>query len=205
MGYSRQEYWNGLLFPPPGIFPAHRSNPCFLHLLHWQADSLLLHHLENPVEWLPDVIHLTDRPILSFQDSFTHKSGALVAIMRMLGLARTFHETTYTCPHLNILRVLTFPRWFLAPKKLLHEKWVESSLYNIALEIKVQFSSVPQSCPTLCDPMNRSMPGLPVHHQLPEFTQTHVHRVSDVIQPSHPLLSPPPPAPNPSQHQSLFQ
>jgi len=66
-------------------------------------------------------------------------------------------------------------------------------------------SSVAQSCPTLCDPMNRSTPGLPVHHQLPEFTQTHIHRVSDAIQPSHPLSSPSPPAPNPSQHQSLFQ
>ena len=62
-----------------------------------------------------------------------------------------------------------------------------------------------QSCPTLCNPMNRSMPGLPVHHQLPEFTQTHVHWVSDVIQLSHPLSSPSPLAPNPSQHQSLFQ
>ena len=69
----------------------------------------------------------------------------------------------------------------------------------------VQFSSVAQSCPTLCDPMNCSMPGLPVHHQLPDFTQTHVHRVSDAIQPSHPLSSPSSPAPNPSQHQSLFQ
>ena len=69
----------------------------------------------------------------------------------------------------------------------------------------VQFSSVAQSCPTLCDPMNHSTPGLPVHHQLPEFTQIHVHRVSDAIQPSHPLSSPSPPAPNPSQHQSLFQ
>ena len=69
----------------------------------------------------------------------------------------------------------------------------------------VQFSSVTQLCPTLCDPMNRSMPGLPVHHQLMEFTQTHVHRVGDVIQPSHPLLSPSPPASNPSQHQGLFQ
>ena len=69
----------------------------------------------------------------------------------------------------------------------------------------VQFSSVAQSCPTLCDPMNHSTPGLPVHHQLPEFTQTHVHQVSDAIQPSHPLSSPSPPAPNPSQHQSLFQ
>ena len=61
-----------------------------------------------------------------------------------------------------------------------------------------QFSSVAQSCPTLCDPMNRSTPGLPVHHQLPEFTQTHVHWVGDAIQLSHPLSSPSPPAPNPS-------
>ena len=68
-----------------------------------------------------------------------------------------------------------------------------------------QFSSVVQSCPTLCDPMNRSTPGLPVHHQLPEFTETHIHRVSDAIQPAHSLLSPSPPAPNPSQHQDLFQ
>ena len=69
----------------------------------------------------------------------------------------------------------------------------------------VQFSSVAQTCPTLCNSMNCSTPGLPVHHQLPEFTQTHIHRVGDAIQPSHPLSSPFPPAPNPSQHQSLFQ
>ena len=69
----------------------------------------------------------------------------------------------------------------------------------------VQFGSVTQSCPTLCDPMNCRMPGLSVHHQLPEFIQIHVHRVSDAIQPSHPLLSLSPPAPNSSQHQSLFQ
>ena len=68
-----------------------------------------------------------------------------------------------------------------------------------------QIRSVAQSCLTLCDPVNCSTPGLPVHHQLPEFTQTHVHRVSDAIQPSRPLSSPSPPAPNPSQHQSLFQ
>ena len=70
--------------------------------------------------------------------------------------------------------------------------------------ISQSVSSVAQSCPTLCDPMNRSTPGLSVHHQLPEFTQTHVHQVGDTIQPSHPLLSPSPPAPNPSQNQSLF-
>ena len=68
-----------------------------------------------------------------------------------------------------------------------------------------QFSSVTQSCPTLCDPMNHSTPGLPVHHQLPEFTQIHVHRVGDAIQPSHPLSSLSPPASNPSQHKGLFQ
>ena len=69
----------------------------------------------------------------------------------------------------------------------------------------LQFSSVAQLCPTLCDPMNCSRPGLPVHHQLPEFTQTHLRWVSDAIQPSHPLSLPSPPAPNPSQHQSSFQ
>ena len=69
----------------------------------------------------------------------------------------------------------------------------------------VQFSSGIQLCVTLCDPMNHSTPGLPVHHQLPEFTQTHVHWVGDAIQPSHPMSSPSPPASNPSQHQGLFQ
>ena len=84
------------------------------------------------------------------------------------------------------------------------------SLENIMLSErsqthKYQFSSVTQSCPTLCDPMNRNMPGLPVHHQLPESTQTHVHWVRDAIQPSHPLTSPSPPALNLSQHQGLFK
>ena len=69
----------------------------------------------------------------------------------------------------------------------------------------VQFISVSQSCLILYNPMNRSTPGLPVHHQLSEFTQTHVHRVRDAIQPPHPPSSPFPPAPSPSQHQSLFQ
>ena len=73
------------------------------------------------------------------------------------------------------------------------------------LSVSLQFSSVSQSCPTFCDPMNRSTPGLRVHHQLPEFTQTHVHWVSDAIQPSYPLSSPSHPAPDPSQHQGLFQ
>ena len=77
--------------------------------------------------------------------------------------------------------------------------------FSFFFKVSAQIRSVAQSCPTLCNPMNRSTPGLPVHHHLPEFTQTHVHRVSDAIQPSHPLSSPSPPAPNPSQHPSLFQ
>ena len=85
-------------------------------------------------------------------------------------------------------------KWYLKIIKALEIQWGS-----------VQFSSVTQSCPTLCDPMNRSTPGLPVHHHLPEFTQTHVHWVGDAIQPSYPRSSPSPPAPNPSQHQSLFQ
>ena len=75
----------------------------------------------------------------------------------------------------------------------------------VSFSVQVQFSSVAQSCPTLCNPMDCSTPGFPVHHQLPEPTQTHVHWVGDVIQPSHPLLSPSPPTFNLSQHQGLFQ
>ena len=67
---------------------------------------------------------------------------------------------------------------------------VNRHLKRCSASLIIQFSSVAQSCPTLCDPMNRSTPGLPVHYQLPEFTQTHVHQVSDAIQPSHPLSSP---------------
>ena len=78
--------------------------------------------------------------------------------------------------------------------------WNSGCTYNVGL-----FNSVAQSCPTLCDPMNYSTPGLPVHHQLPEVTQTHVHWVSDATQPSHPPLSPSPPAFSLSQHQGLFQ
>ena len=83
--------------------------------------------------------------------------------------------------------------------------WTTNSRQVVLGTMDVQFSSVTQSCLTLCNPMNRSTPGLPVHHQLPESTQTHVHRVGDGIQPSHPLSSPFPLALNLSQHQGLFQ
>ena len=99
----------------------------------------------------------------------------------------------------------TIPHPGIAPSR--GPVWdVYGCLKDCLFLIPFQFSSVQSlSRVRLCDPMNCSTPGLPVHHQLPEFTQTHVHRVGDAIQPSYPLSSPSPPAPNPSQHQSLFQ
>ena len=105
----------------------------------------------------------------------------------------------YMYPFAKITYTLTSPLPFL--EHFLRATWEDVSW----MLSSVQLSSVAQSCPTLFDPMNCSTSGLPIHHQLPEFTQTHIHRVSDAIQPSHPLSSPSPPAPNPSQHQSLFQ
>ena len=120
----------------------------------------------------------------------------------------------------NILRTLTI-QWkeenpsFLDAQNICQESQIwrvftkiydwQVSTWKDAQYNSVQFSSVTQLCLPLCDPVNRSTPGLPVHHQLPEFTQTHVHRVGDAIQPSHPLSSPSLPASNPSQHQGLFQ
>ena len=101
--------------------------------------------------------------------------------------------------------LLLLKSWVVSLEPILQEK-KNIILFNYGNnELFFSISSVAQSCLTPCNPMNRSTPGLPVHHQLLEFTQTHVHGVSDAIQPSHPLLSPSPPAPNPSQHQSLFQ
>ena len=132
---------------------------------------------------------------------------------------RCYLEGCATCPYLSVNWPQSFPkrqqRAVLRNNKLIlifirKTKCIRRAKENLKKRKKedmpsVQFSSVTQSCPTLWDPMNWSTPGLPVHHQLPEFTQIHVHRVCDAIQPSHPLSSPSPPAPNPSQHQSLFQ
>ena len=120
-------------------------------------------------------------PIISW-----HINGQTVKVVRDFILGGSKITADGACSH-EIRRLLLFGREVMTNLR------------------SVQFSSATQSCPTLCDPMNHSMPGLPVHHQVPEFTQTYVHRVGNVIQPSHPLSSLPPPAPNPSQHQDLFQ
>ena len=102
---------------------------------------------------------------------------------------------------------LTQVKMAIIKKSTNNKGWRRYGEKRILLQVSgnVQFSSVAQLCPTLCDLMNCSTPGLLVHHQLPESTQTHVHRVSDAIQPSHPLSSPSPPAPNPSQQLGLFK
>ena len=107
--------------------------------------------------------------------------------MRFIQSSKVIWTSHFTCTYLYV--------WLYFNKFVLY----------ILDSYSVQFSSVPQSCPTLCNHMNQSMPDLPVHYQLPESTQTNVHRVGEVIQPSHPLSSPSPPALNLSQHQGLFE
>ena len=104
------------------------------------------------------------------------------------------------CTPMFIAALFIIARTWKQPRCPSSDEWIRKLWYICTMKYSVQFSSVAQSCPTLCDPMNHSMPGFLVHHQLPEFTQTHVHGVSDAIQPSHPLSSPSPPAPNPSQN-----
>ena len=118
-----------------------------------------------------------------------------------------------TCPCFLCLYYFTQNIWkvcFSEEKAMLWSQLGDSLCWplgtgTVRIQGCPQFSSVAQSCPTLCNAMNCSTPGLPVHHQLPEFTQTHVHRVIGAIQPSHSLSSPSPPTPNPSQHHSLSQ
>ena len=107
------------------------------------------------------------------------------------------------CEHLWWLILYIKLAWWLCRALCPNTIWHVAG--KVLFRYSVQFSSVAQSCPTPWNPMNHSSPGLPVHHQLPEFTQTHAHWVGDTIRPSHPLSSPSPPAPDPSQHQGLFQ
>ena len=129
----------------------------------------------------------------------------------MTNLDSIFKSRDITLPaKVHIVKAVVFPIVMYRCESWIIKKaecwlnWTEHSLSILCVAAAAAAKSL-QSCPTLCDPMNRSTPGLPVYHQLPEFTQTHVHRVSDALQPSHPLSSPSPLAPNPSQHQSLFQ
>ena len=143
---------------------------------------------------------------LSFENSaiwHTITPTHLVKVSASLNAYLKYHFSFNVLP--EPLKQVQFPPAFLFPQTLVLIQTLVLQASLISAFRSDQIRSVPQSCPTLCDPKNRSTPGLSIHHQLPEFTQTHVHRVSDAIQPSHPLSSPFPPAPNRSQHQSLFQ
>jgi len=137
-------------------------------------------------------------PFVCISHSYVHVSGQLFATRWTVACQVPLSMGS---PRQEYWSGLPFPPPGWDPKVTFPEAFFR----NKGQETITPFSSVQSLSPTLCDPMNRSTPGLPVHHQLPEFTQTHVHRVRDAIQASHPLSSPFPPAPNPSQHQSLFQ
>ena len=145
----------------------------------------------------------------SFVEMGTQKSGYAIVILHEVIAAKALSPQT-SAQRAELIALVTALQLgkdnklniFTDSKCGFHMLHAHAAIWK---ESSVQFSSVTQSCPTLCDPTNRSTPGLPVHHHLPEFTQTHVHRVCDAIQPSHPLSSPSPPALNLSQHQCLFQ
>ena len=120
----------------------------------------------------------------------------------MLSCVRPFATPWTTSSVISQARIL---EWVSISYSRVSSQASQPTCVSCKIISSVQFSSVSQSCPTLCNPMDHSMPGLPAHHQLPELTQTHVQWVGDAIQPSHPLLSPSPPALNLSQHQSLFK
>ena len=153
--------------------------------------SRIVRHNWSNLACIYTLLHYIMLLILSnnWFDSWLHICKTLSRWQKYKYLFKLFIISIYSIIHYPLVQLLLI-KWYLNDFLVKHS---------------VQFSSVAQSYPTLCDPMNRSMPGLPVHHQLPEFIQTHIHWVSDAIQPSHPLSSPSPPALNPSQHQSLFQ
>ena len=154
--------------------------------MKWDRESFWHRHQKGDGECPPSLV--LARELYTFSIGYYSKSKECLKFVKVL---------PDPCPE------FTFQDDRINQKVLKKEKHVLKQ--DTLLLCYFQFSSVAQSCPTLCDPMNCSTPGLPVHHQPPEFTQAHVHWVGDATQPSHPLLSPSPPAPNPSQHQSLFQ
>ena len=165
------------LVPWPGVEPRPRALALW-SLRHWTTLGSL---------WLLEIY------ILLWASCFSFAKEVIISLPTVVMMPKWEPVN-----HINLCLILQ--QWTLSA--LFLSKTLYSAFTNKMFS-SVHFSSVAQSCPTVCDPMNRSMPGLPVHHQLPEFTRTHVHRVSDAIQPSHPLSSPSLPARSPSQYQSF--
>ena len=207
MGFPRQEYCSKLPFPTPGDLPdlgvepvspalggrfftteppgspkvrLPGSNPNF-PLQGWVLERL---GCPSETQFL--------RPLRVFED-------LIIIFVKLL-------DQSLTLSGLNKLAILVVFSVYVCVQSPLSCPHPNPAHEILDFQLcKFQFSSVAQLCPTLCDPMNHSTPGLPIHHQLLEFTQTHIHWVRDAIQSSHPLSFPSPLAPNPSQHQSLFE
>ena len=191
----------------PSIFPSIRvvsdeSVLCIRWPKYWSFSFSISPSNEHPglisfrMDWLnPLAVQGTLKSLLQH-----HSSKASILQRSAFFIVQLSH------PYMTTGKNIALTRWTFVGKVMsLHFNMLSRLVITFPPRSSVQFSSVAQSCPTLCDPMNRSTPGLLVHHQLPEFTRTHVHRVKDAIQPSHPLSSPSPPAPNLPQHQGLFQ
>ena len=205
MGFSRQEYWSGLPFPSPVDHILSQlstmTHPSWV-ALHGVAHSFI--ELDKTVVHVLDWLVLCD---FGFQ-SVCPMMDKDKRLMEASWWERLTEGETESCSDWWGLLSKSFIQfsvagWSCVPSLLF--TWAKLWLEVMKIMVRSEIRSVAQSCPTLCNPINRSTPGLPVHHQLPEFTETHIHRVSDAIQPSHPLSSPSPLAPNPSQHQNLFQ
>ena len=163
-----------------------------------KSKRLLISWLQPPSAVILEPRKIKSATVSTVSPSICHEvmgPDAMIFVFWMLSFKPTFSLSSF-----NFIKRL-FASSFSAIR-LVSSAYLRLLIFPPAIN---QIRSVAQSCPTLCDPMNCSTPGLPVHHQLPEFPQTHVHRVSDAIQPTHPLSFPSPLAPNPSQHQSLFQ
>ena len=201
----------GFWFPDRGLHVGSRQWGCWVLITGWPGNCLefllLLLWLINSIATGASQIAQTVKNRPAMQETWAGSlgdpyDGSLDPLEK--GMATYSSILAWRIPRTEESGRLQYMR-----SQRVRQDWVTNTVtffFSIGIRNKkIQFSSVAQSCPTLYDPMNRSTPGLPVHHQLLEFTQTHVHRVGDAIQPSHPLLSPSPPAPNSSQHQSLFQ
>ena len=175
MRFSRQEYWSGLRFPSPGDLPNHPEIKPGSPTL--QADSLPSEPPEKPL--FPCSNQNETWMCFSFPHLISSPSHCQSSWYKLQFISKPQQVFLYSCIfHIKFLSLV--PSWYYC-------------------------CSVSQSCLTLCNPMDCSTPDFPVHHHLLELAQTHVHRVGDAIQPSHPLLSPSPPAFNLSQHQGLFK
>ena len=203
MEFSRPEYWSGQLSHSPGDLPNPGIKP--------RSPALKNDSLPTELSGKLIVVFLFSGLIPLF-GRINHVITVLPILLRFALCSSAWSIWGNTLSDLDKITCSSADgRRLCGDQTLWGFPWPLCSVTKVNIltptryYCSVQFSSVAQSCPTLCDPMNRSTLGLPVHHQLLEFTQTHVHQVSDAIQPSHPLSSPSPPAPNPSQHQSLFQ